>query len=92
LSVRFTSFQILFAAQQRKRYFLHEKYATPYEGRDLEYRQFDKLTHTHQGEVVPHKRLGAMLSMLSQQQKLLPLEKRSVKCPTRRYPPPARLS
>jgi hypothetical protein len=62
-----------------------------YEGRDLEYRQFDKLTQTHQGEIVPHKRLGAMLSMLTDQQKRLPQEKRSVKCPTRRYPAPARL-
>jgi hypothetical protein len=33
-----------------------------YEGRDLEYRQFDELTHTHQGEVVSHKRPGAMLT------------------------------
>jgi transposase len=62
-----------------------------YEGRDLDYREFDKLTHVHQGEVVPHKRLGAMLSALSQRQTLVP-EKRSIKCPTRRYPALARLS
>lgn len=43
-----------------------------YEGRDLEYREFDKLTHTHQCEVVSHKRLGAVLTMLGKQQKLLP--------------------
>lgn len=58
-----------------------------FEGRSLEYRQFDKLTHTRQGEVVSHKRLGAMLAMLSDSR-----EKRSIKCPTRRYPAPARLT
>jgi hypothetical protein len=62
-----------------------------YEGRELGYREFDKLTQTHQGEVVPHKRLGAMLTLISENQKL-PQEKRSVKCPTRRYPAPARLT
>jgi transposase len=56
-----------------------------YEGRELGYREFDKLTHTHQGEVVPHKRLGAMLELISHNQKLLQEEKRSLKCPTRRY-------
>jgi hypothetical protein len=40
-----------------------------YVGRDLEYREFDKLTHTHQGEVVSHKRLGAVLTMFGKQQK-----------------------
>jgi len=63
-----------------------------YEGRDLGYRQFDKLTHTHQGEVVSHKRLGTMLTLIGEQQKQLPQEKRSVKCPTRRYPAPASLT
>jgi hypothetical protein len=63
-----------------------------YEGGELAYREFDKLTHVHQGEVVPHKRLGAMLSTVIENQKLLPQDKRSVKCPTRRYPAPARLS
>jgi hypothetical protein len=63
-----------------------------YEGRELGYREFDKLTQTHQGEVVPHKRLGAMLTLISENQKLLPQEKRSMKCPTRRYPAPARLT
>jgi hypothetical protein len=62
-----------------------------HEGRDLVYREFDKLTHVHQGEVVPHKRLGAMLSAVAEHQKLLPQDKRSIKCPTRRYPSPARL-
>jgi hypothetical protein len=62
--------------------------AIRYEGRDLPYREFDKLTHVHQGEVVPHKRLGAMLQMISDQRD----EKRSLKGPTRRYPAPARLS
>jgi len=61
--------------------------AIRYEGRDLPYREFDKLTHVHQGEVVPHKRLGAMLQMISDQRH----EKRSLKGPTRRYPTPARL-
>jgi hypothetical protein len=60
--------------------------------RDLEYREFDKLTHTHQGAVVSHKRLGAVLTMLGKQQELLPQEKRSVRYPTRRYPAPARLT
>lgn len=63
-----------------------------HEGRDLEYKEFDKLTQTHQGEVVPHKRLGAMLQLISETQKSLTQEKRSVKCPTRRYPSPLRLS
>ena len=63
-----------------------------YEGRELGYREFDKLTQTHQGEVVPHKRLGAMLALISENQKYLPQEKRSIKCPTRRYPAPARLT
>jgi hypothetical protein len=63
-----------------------------YEGRELGYREFDKLTQTHQGAVVPHKRLGAMLALISENQKYLPQEKRSIKCPTRRYPAPARLT
>ena len=63
-----------------------------YEGRELGYREFDKLTHTHQGEVVPHKRLGAMLELISHNQKLLQEEKRSLKCPTRRYPARASLT
>jgi len=63
-----------------------------HEGRDLDYRQFDKLTHTHQGEVVSHKRLGSLLALIGEQQRRLPQEKRSIKCPTRRYPPPARLT
>ncbi len=62
--------------------------AMRHEGRELAYREFDKLTHVHQGEVVPHKRLGAMLQMISDQRD----EKRSLKGPTRRYPAPARLS
>ena len=62
-----------------------------HEGRELGYREFDKLTHIHQGEVVSHKRLGAMLELIGQNQKHLPQEKRSVKCPTRRYPAPAQL-
>jgi hypothetical protein len=63
-----------------------------YEGRELGYREFDKLTHTHQGEVVPHKLLGTMPELISHNQKLLPEEKRSLKCPTRRYPAPASLT
>jgi hypothetical protein len=43
-------------------------------------------------EVVPHKRLGAMLALISENQKYLPQEKRGIKCPTRRYPAPARLT
>jgi len=63
-----------------------------YEGRELAYREFDKLTHVHQGEVVSNKRLGAALAFISSQQKKLPVEKRSIKCPTRRYPAPAQLT
>jgi hypothetical protein len=63
-----------------------------YEGRELVYREFDKLTHVHQGEVVSNKRLGAALSFIAEQQRALPSEKRSVKCPTRRYPAPASLT
>jgi hypothetical protein len=62
-----------------------------HEGRNLNYRQFDKLTQVHQAEIVPHKRLSAMLSFIQQQQQLLPHEKRSMRCPTRRYPAPATL-
>jgi hypothetical protein len=62
--------------------------AIRYEGRELPYREFDKLTHVHQGEVVPHKRLGAMRQMISDQRH----EKRSLKGPTRRYPAPARIT
>jgi len=60
-----------------------------YEGRELQYRQFDRLTHVHQGEVVSHKRLGSMLVFINEKQKALPTDKRSIKCPTRRYPTPA---
>jgi hypothetical protein len=63
-----------------------------HEGRELSYREFDKLTQVHQGEVVPHKRLGSMLRMLADQRDLGPHEKRSIKCPTRRYLAPARLT
>ncbi len=63
-----------------------------HEGRELAYREFDKLTHVHQGEIVPNKRLGAMLAMIADQSKAIPQEKRSIKCPTRRYPPPARIT
>jgi len=62
--------------------------AIRHEDRELAYREFDKLTHVHQGEVVPHKRLGAMLQIISDQRD----EKRCLKGPTRRYPAPARLS
>jgi len=57
--------------------------------RELQYRQFDRLTHVHQGEVVSHKRLGSMLVFINEKQKALPTDKRSIKCPTRRYPTPA---
>jgi hypothetical protein len=33
-----------------------------------------------------------MLAMVGEQQKRLPQDKRSLKCPTRRYPAPARLT
>jgi hypothetical protein len=60
-------------------------------------RELDRLKciqglHIHQGEVVPHKRLGAMLELISHNQKQLPNEKRSLKSPTRRYPAPASLT
>ena len=54
----------------------------------LAYREFDMLTHAHQAEVVPNKRLGAMLKIVSNFRD----EKRSLKGPTRRYPAPARIS
>jgi transposase len=63
-----------------------------YEGRELAYREFDKLTHQHQGEVVSHKRLGAVLTFIAQQQPAPADRERSIKCPTRRYPPPAQLT
>ena len=58
-----------------------------HEGRDLAYREFDKLTQTHQGEVVSHKRLGAMLTFLAEKSTEGPQEKRSIKCPTPRTRP-----
>jgi hypothetical protein len=60
-----------------------------YEGRNLEYREFDKLTQTHQGEVVSHKRLGEMLNLLGQQQRLLPQEKRQSQVPYSALPCPS---
>ena len=60
-----------------------------YEGRVLEYREFDKLTQVHQAEVTDSKRLGAMVAFAKAQQAQLPREKRSVKCPTRHYPKPS---
>lgn len=63
-----------------------------YEGRDLVYREFDKLIQVHQGEVVSNKRLGAALAFIANQRHVLPIEKRSIKCPTRRYPAPAQLT
>lgn len=64
-----------------------------YGDRDLPFRQFDKLTQVHQGEVVPHKRLGTMLTLIqeAQQQQSDP-ERRSLKGPTRRYPTLARMT
>lgn len=62
-----------------------------YEGRNLKYREFDKLTQIHQAEIVTHKRLGSMLTFIQQQQQQTPHEKRSLRCPTRRYPAPATL-
>jgi hypothetical protein len=66
--------------------------AIRYESRNLTYRPFDKLTHVHQGEVVSHKRLGAMLTFIAQQPRAEADKRRSVKCPTRRYPTPAQLT
>ena len=60
-----------------------------YEGRILEYREFDKLAQVHQAEVTDRKRLGAMLAFAKAEQAKLPREKRSVKCPTRSYPKPS---
>jgi hypothetical protein len=49
------------------------------EGRELAYREFDKLTHVDQGEVVTHKRLGAMLTMIADRSKAMPPERRSLR-------------
>jgi hypothetical protein len=62
-----------------------------YEGHNLTYREFDKLTQVHQAEMVTHKRLGSMLAFIQHEQQKQPHEKRSVRCPTRRYPAPAAL-
>ena len=62
-----------------------------YEGHNLTYREFDKLTQVHQAEIVTHKRLGSMLAFIQHEQQKQPHEKRSVRCPTRRYPAPAAL-
>lgn len=47
-----------------------------YEGTDLPYRTFDKIRHVKQAAVVDNKRLGPLLELIRQSQKLREPEKR----------------
>ena len=58
-----------------------------YEGRELPYTQFDRLSQIQQGEIVANKRLGSVLAF-AQQEQLARAERRSQHGPARRYPTP----
>ena len=56
-------------------------------GRELGYKQFDKHGYLQQAEVVPNKRLGAVLQMVKERQDDL-VTKRTRSFPKRRLPAP----
>jgi transposase len=56
-----------------------------FEGRELPYTQFDRLSQIHQGDIVSNKRLGAVLTYARDTQLAHP-EHRSTSGPSRRYP------
>ncbi|MBS0393405.1 MAG: ISNCY family transposase [Proteobacteria bacterium] len=56
-----------------------------YEGRELPYKEFDRLSQVHQADVVNNKRLGSVLAFVREQQLAHP-ERRSRHGPARRYP------
>ncbi len=56
-----------------------------FEGRELPYKEFDRLSQIHQGDIVNNKRLGSVLAFARDEQ-LAHLERRSKHGPSRRYP------
>ena len=56
-----------------------------FEGRELPYTEFDRLSQVHQGDIVNNKRLGSVLALAKQLQQTDP-ERRSKHGPSRRYP------
>ena len=56
-----------------------------FEGRVLPYKEFDRLSQIHQGDIVSNKRLSAVLTFARDEQLAHP-EGRSQHCPRRRYP------
>jgi hypothetical protein len=56
-----------------------------FEGRELPYKEFDRLSQVHQGDIVNNKRLGSVLAFVRQEQLAHP-ERRSKHGPSRRYP------
>ena len=53
-----------------------------FEGRELPYREFDRLSQIHQADIVSNKRLGSVLKFVQETQLANP-EGRSRSCPTR---------
>jgi hypothetical protein len=56
-----------------------------YEGRELPYSVFDRLSQIRQADIVNNKRLGATLAMAREAQ-LESNERRSKSCPSRPFP------
>jgi hypothetical protein len=56
-----------------------------YEGRELPYSVFDRLSQIRQADIVNNKRLGATLAMALESQ-LESNERRSKSCPSRPFP------
>lgn len=56
-----------------------------FEGRELPYTEFDRLSQIHQGDIVSNKRLSAVLTFARDTQLAHP-ERRSTSGPSRRYP------
>jgi transposase len=56
-----------------------------FEGRELPYKEFDRLSQIHQGDIVNNKRLGSVLAFARDEQLAHP-ERRSKHGPSRRYP------
>ncbi len=55
-----------------------------FEGRELPYTQFDRLSQVHQADIVNNKRLGSVL-LLAREAQLKHPEERSQSCPVRRH-------
>lgn len=54
-----------------------------HEGRELNYRKFDKLWRVNPGAIVENERLGTVLAYIKEQQDLGEEEHRSKSCPRR---------